>query len=128
MATSSSTSSAARATSGFDATYTLEDRYRIQSGRVFLTGNQALVRLPLMQRDRDLAAGLNTAGFISGYRGSPLGTFDMNASVLDRIKNGKQAMAIDQQPYLQSFLATTMLASAIDWSWCDPCQLAKAFS
>lgn len=44
-----------------------------------------------------------------------LGTFDMNASVLDRIKNGKQAMAIDQQPYLQSFLATTMLASAIDW-------------
>lgn len=44
-----------------------------------------------------------------------LGTFDMNASVLDRIKAGTQAMAIDQQPYLQSFLATTMLASHIDW-------------
>jgi indolepyruvate ferredoxin oxidoreductase len=62
----------------FDAEYTLEDRYRIESGRVFLTGNQALVRLPLMQRQRDLAAGLNTEGFISGYRGSPLGIFDMN--------------------------------------------------
>ncbi len=62
----------------FDATYSLEDRYRIRSGRVFLTGNQALVRLPLMQRRRDLEAGLNTAGFISGYRGSPLGIFDMN--------------------------------------------------
>ena len=59
----------------FDAHYELADRYRIQEGRVFLTGNQALVRLPLMQRQRDLAAGLNTAGFISGYRGSPLGIF-----------------------------------------------------
>jgi len=71
----------------FDAQYRLEDRYRVESGRVFLTGNQALVRLPLMQRQRDLAAGLNTAGFISGYRGSPLGIFDMNLwqakSVLD---------------------------------------------
>ena len=62
----------------FDANYVLEDRYRVESGRVFLTGNQALVRLPLMQRRRDLEAGLDTAGFISGYRGSPLGIFDMN--------------------------------------------------
>jgi indolepyruvate ferredoxin oxidoreductase len=60
-----------------DREYALEDRYRLESGRIFLTGNQALVRLPLMQRERDLAAGLNTAGFISGYRGSPLGTYDM---------------------------------------------------
>ncbi len=62
---------------GLDLEYALDDRYRLTSGRVFLTGNQALVRLPLMQRERDLAAGLNTAGFISGYRGSPLGTYDM---------------------------------------------------
>jgi indolepyruvate ferredoxin oxidoreductase len=55
---------------------TLDDKYRVESGRIFLTGVQALVRLPLMQRQRDLAAGLNTAGFISGYRGSPLGGFD----------------------------------------------------
>src|SRR5258706_2071781 len=55
---------------------TLEDKYTLASGRVFLTGTQALVRLAMIQRERDLAAGLNTAGFISGYRGSPLGGFD----------------------------------------------------
>ena len=56
--------------------YQLGDRYERESGRVFLTGTQALVRLPLMQRRLDRAAGLNTAGFISGYRGSPLGAYD----------------------------------------------------
>ncbi len=54
----------------------LEDKYTLSSGRVYLTGTQALVRLAMMQRERDLAAGLNTGGFISGYRGSPLGGFD----------------------------------------------------
>jgi len=58
------------------AAVTLDDKYTIDRGRVYLTGTQALVRLPLMQRQRDLAAGLNTACFISGYRGSPLGGFD----------------------------------------------------
>jgi indolepyruvate ferredoxin oxidoreductase len=56
----------------------LDDKYLSQSGRVYLTGTQALVRLPMMQRALDTAAGVNTAGFISGYRGSPLGTFDFN--------------------------------------------------
>src|SRR6201991_1757553 len=56
--------------------YALEDRYRLDKGRVCLTGIQALVRLPMMQRQRDLKAGLNTGGFISGYRGSPLGMYD----------------------------------------------------
>ena len=55
---------------------TLVDKYLLDSGRVYLTGTQALVRLPMMQRHRDLAAGLNTACYISGYRGSPLGGFD----------------------------------------------------
>lgn len=54
----------------------LDDKYVQHSGNVLLSGIQALVRLPLMQRQRDLANGLNTAGFISGYRGSPLGGFD----------------------------------------------------
>jgi indolepyruvate ferredoxin oxidoreductase len=54
----------------------LEDKYQLASGRIYLNGTQALVRLAMMQRARDLAAGLNTAGFISGYRGSPLGGFD----------------------------------------------------
>ena len=58
------------------AAVTLDDKYALETGRVYLTGTQALVRLPMMQRQRDLAAGLNTAGYISGYRGSPLGGFD----------------------------------------------------
>src|SRR5258705_2259006 len=54
----------------------LEDKYSLASGRVYRNGTQALVRLATMRRERDLAAGLNTAVFISGYRGSPLGGFD----------------------------------------------------
>ena len=54
----------------------LDDKYEVETGRVFLTGIQALVRLPLMQHELDRRAGLNTAGFISGYRGSPLGGLD----------------------------------------------------
>jgi indolepyruvate ferredoxin oxidoreductase len=57
-------------------TVTLEDKYTLGAGRAFMSGVQALVRLPMLQRQRDAAAGLNTAGFISGYRGSPLGTYD----------------------------------------------------
>ena len=56
--------------------YELNDRYRRQTGRVFLTGTQALVAIMLMQRRMDERAGLNTAGFVSGYRGSPLGAVD----------------------------------------------------
>jgi indolepyruvate ferredoxin oxidoreductase len=54
----------------------LDDKYTADSGLVFMTGTQALVRLPLEQHRRDKAAGLNTAGFITGYRGSPLGGYD----------------------------------------------------
>ena len=58
------------------ATVTLDDKYALEQGQVYLTGTQALVRLPMMQRQRDAAAGLNTACFVSGYRGSPLGGLD----------------------------------------------------
>ena len=54
----------------------LDDKYDLLSGRVFLSSNQALVRLPLDQARRDRAAGLKTGGYISGYRGSPLGVYD----------------------------------------------------
>ncbi|WP_127108635.1 indolepyruvate ferredoxin oxidoreductase family protein [Pararhodobacter zhoushanensis] len=57
--------------------YALDDRYTRPSGRVFLTGTQALVRAVLDQARRDKAAGLNTAGLVSGYRGSPLGGVDL---------------------------------------------------
>ena len=54
----------------------LDDKYALDHGRAFMSGVQALVRLPMLQRTRDAIAGLNTAGFISGYRGSPLGGYD----------------------------------------------------
>ena len=57
-------------------TISLDDKYTATSGRVYLTGIQALVRLPISQHLRDQAAGLNTAGYISGYRGSPLSGYD----------------------------------------------------
>ena len=55
---------------------TLDDKYALESGRVFLNGTQALVRLPMMQRQRDAAAGMDTAAYVTGYRGSPLGALD----------------------------------------------------
>ena len=54
----------------------LEDKYTLDTGRIFITGTQALVRMPMMQHLRDRAAGRNTACYISGYRGSPLGGYD----------------------------------------------------
>jgi indolepyruvate ferredoxin oxidoreductase len=58
------------------ADVSLDDKYTKAEGRIFLTGIQALVRLPMLQRQRDLAAGDNTAGYVTGYRGSPLGGLD----------------------------------------------------
>ena len=54
----------------------LDDKYALQKGRAYLTGIEALVRLPMMQHQRDQVRGLNTAAFISGYRGSPVGALD----------------------------------------------------
>ena len=84
--------------------YELDDRYRRESGRVFLTGTQALVRIPLMQRTMDIAAGLNTAGFISGYRGSPLGAYDQE---LWRAKPFLDASNIAFLPAVNEDLAAT---------------------
>jgi indolepyruvate ferredoxin oxidoreductase len=55
---------------------TLDDKYDLTKSRVFVTGYQALVRLSMMQQERDFRAGLNTAGYVTGYRGSPLGGLD----------------------------------------------------
>ena len=86
------------------AAVTLDDKYTLESGRVFLTGLQALVRLPMMQRQRDGAAGLNTAGFISGYRGSPLGGYD---AALWRAARFLENNHIHFQPGLNEDLAAT---------------------
>ena len=72
------------------AAVTLDDKYAIERGRVFLTGTQALLRLPMMQKRRDERAGLKTAGFISGYRGSPLGTLDQAAGQARRFLSKHQ--------------------------------------
>jgi indolepyruvate ferredoxin oxidoreductase len=85
---------------------TLDDKYTIGSGRVFLTGIQALARLPMLQRERDLAAGLNTAGYISGYRGSPLGGLDQ---ALWKAKAHLAAHHVVFQPGVNEDLAATAL-------------------
>ncbi|TWH09998.1 indolepyruvate ferredoxin oxidoreductase [Pseudoxanthomonas taiwanensis J19] len=90
----------------FDADYTLEHRYTRRDGRVYLSGVQALVRLPLMQQLRDAAAGLDTAGFISGYRGSPLGGFDLE---LWRARKHLEAAKVRFQPGLNEDLGATMV-------------------
>ena len=86
------------------AQVTLDDKYSLESGRVYLTGTQALVRLPLMQRKRDAAAGLNTAGFISGYRGSPLAGYD---TALWRASGFLEENRIHFEPGLNEDLAAT---------------------
>ena len=88
------------------AAVSLDDKYALESGRVFLSGTQALVRLPMMQRQRDLAAGIDTAGFISGYRGSPLGGYDLN---LWRAKAFLERSHVHFEPAINEELAATAI-------------------
>ena len=83
---------------------TLDDKYSLDRGRAFMSGVQALVRLPMLQRLRDAQAGLNTAGFISGYRGSPLGTYDQS---LWAAKKHMEANHIVFQPGVNEELGAT---------------------
>lgn len=83
---------------------TPDDRYGQADGRVWLTGAQALVRVAIDQARRDAAAGLRTAGFVSGYRGSPLGTFD---NALWQAADVLKAHDIVFQPGLNEDLAAT---------------------
>ncbi|OHV71116.1 indolepyruvate ferredoxin oxidoreductase [Mesorhizobium sp. LCM 4577] len=82
----------------------LDDKFDLGKERVFLSGAQAVVRMLLMQRERDRRAGLNTAGFVSGYRGSPLGGLDMQ---LWRAKKQLAQADIVFQPGLNEELAAT---------------------
>ncbi len=84
----------------------LKDRFDLSKKTVLLSGIQALVRLPLMQKARDTAAGHNTAGYVSGYRGSPLGSVDLQMA-----RAGKELAAADVvlNPGLNEDLAATAL-------------------
>jgi indolepyruvate ferredoxin oxidoreductase len=88
------------------AQVTLDDKYNLQSGRVYLNGVQALVRLPIMQVQRDATAGLKTGGFISGYRGSPLGAYDY---ALWSAKRFLERSRIKFQPGVNEDLAATAI-------------------
>ena len=86
------------------AEVSLDDKYTCAKRRIFLTGTQALVRLLLMQRARDAAAGLTTAGFVSGYRGSPLGGLDRQ---LDAARPQLDHAGIHHWPGVNEDLAAT---------------------
>nr|WP_246012106.1 indolepyruvate ferredoxin oxidoreductase family protein [Hydromonas duriensis] len=82
----------------------IDDKYTATEGQVFMSGIQALVRLPIMQRQRDLAAGLNTAGYVTGYRGSPLGGLD---DALWRAKKYLEPAHVTFAPAVNEDLAAT---------------------
>jgi indolepyruvate ferredoxin oxidoreductase len=84
----------------------LDQKYTASSGHIFLTGIQALVRLPMAQIRRDRAMGLNTAGFISGYRGSPLGGYDQQ---LFAARKHLEQYDIKFQPGVNEDLAATAI-------------------
>ena len=84
----------------------LSDRFDLQKSPVLLNGTQALVRLMLMQRARDEAAGLNTAGYVTGYRGSPLGGVDLQ---MGRAEKKLEASHVRFEPGLNEDLAATAL-------------------
>src|SRR6202045_1220301 len=85
---------------------TLEDKYDLGKSRIFVTGFQALVRLCMMQKERDRRAGLNTAGYVTGYRGSPLGTLDQQ---FVRARKHLDAYDIRFQAGINEDLAATAL-------------------
>src|ERR1035437_11036275 len=87
-------------------TVTLEDKYSLDDGRAFMSGVQALVKLPMLQRVRDQLQGKNTAGFISGYRGSPLGGYDQ---ALVKAEKYLKAHHIVFQPGVNEELAAAAL-------------------
>src|SRR5471032_2595307 len=84
----------------------LDDKYTLEHGRAYLTGNQALARLAMLQRELDAARGLNTAGFISGYRGSPLGGLDQT---LWKAKKHLETHHIRFQPGVNEDMAATAI-------------------
>lgn len=92
----------------------LDDKYVLETGRVFLSANQALVRLPMDQARRDRSAGLKTAGYISGYRGSPLGVYD---AALWAAGERLEAHDVRFVPGLNEELAATAVRGTQELGW-----------
>ncbi|MET1025928.1 MAG: indolepyruvate ferredoxin oxidoreductase family protein [Dongiaceae bacterium] len=88
------------------AAVSLDDKYSRNDDRVYLTGTQALVRLPMLQHQRDLGSGLNTAGYVTGYRGSPLGGIDL---AMNQARRFLDQHHIHFQPGLNEERAATAL-------------------
>jgi indolepyruvate ferredoxin oxidoreductase len=84
----------------------LDDKYTAEGGRVFLSGLQALVRLPMAQMRRDRAEGLNTAAYVSGYRGSPIGAYDQE---LGKARPHLAAYDVMARPAVNEDLAATAI-------------------
>ncbi|PIE18153.1 MAG: indolepyruvate ferredoxin oxidoreductase [Proteobacteria bacterium] len=84
----------------------LNDRFDLEKSPVLLNGTQALVRLMLMQKERDRAAGLNTAGYVTGYRGSPLGAVDLQMARAGKLLSAND---IHFEPGLNEDLAATAI-------------------
>jgi indolepyruvate ferredoxin oxidoreductase len=103
---------------------TLDDKYLQAGGRVFISSNQALVRLPLDQSRRDLAAGLKTAAYISGYRGSPLGVYD---SALWSARKLLEEHNIVFQPGLNEELAVSAIRGTQQLDWFDRADVEGVF-
>ena len=105
--------------------YSLSDRYDRVQGRVFLTGTQALVRIMLDQARRDRQAGEKTAGFISGYRGSPLGGVDLE---IWRQKTRLTDAGIEFLPAVNEDLAATAILGAQQATLAADCSVEGVFS
>src|SRR4051794_7736202 len=96
----------------------LDDKFIVDVGKIYLTGVQALVRLPLVQRRADLAQGLNTATFISGYPGSPLGGYDLELQ--RRRKMLAEHHIVHNMGVNEELAATSVMGSQLTQQLPDP--------
>ena len=102
-------------------TYELNDRYRLDDGRVFLSGSQALARLPYEQLRADRRAGLHTAAYITGYPGSPLANFDRDVAAAAKLADADGLRMVFQPGMNEELAATSVMGSQLA-STLDSCR------
>jgi hypothetical protein len=106
---------------GLDPDYRLSDRYAAGAGTVFMTGIQALARLPLEQLRADRAAGLNTAAFVSGYPGSPLAGYD--GAIAAAVREAPDLPIVLRPALNEEYAATAVMGSQL--TACSACGMAS---